>query len=320
MSPNNQEIRQVIVKIIKEVPAVFALIIILLLALACAMYWMPLGATLYKGESVITAEQYINLALDTHYGHSIEQQEGNSLVLTYNFKSQNEYTYLQKVNRSVPGLLEYMLNDELNYPLVIIVIFIMSLLLGLACNYQRVLSVTATRTRIYFEKIWYRNIVAPTAHQVYSDVGSIPLDSVNGLICVRSWKKNRKGELMSIVQGTKWKDNQMVSQYMPSKHGNDGLYSYILGATIKQKSSVMGIIEVNGVYKYHTDGIIRSEHCKILGLFMSLGVENLAKIISHKYNVPVYLSSDAEQGYLDWLFSKGGKEALDRNYKLLGVE
>jgi hypothetical protein len=130
------------------------------------------------------------------------------------------------------------------------------------------------------------------------------------------WKIER-GKLKSVVQDTVWDKNTFNADSKNLKeNGVEGIYAYRIGSLMRYSGIVMGIVEMQGQYYYHSD-IVRAENCVIKCLFMSKGRMNLAKVLSNKYGVKVLLGDRKEQAYTDWLFSQNGLECLQHNFKLL---
>jgi hypothetical protein len=114
-----------------------------------------------------------------------------------------------------------------------------------------------------------------------------------------------------------WDDRSIIADKNPQKDNPNGIYGYRLGASIKQSGKVMGIAVFNGEYNYHPDGVVRAEHCEVLGFLISKGFERTARFISNKYGLPVYMGEETISAYYDWLFCEEGQKAMQSNYELL---
>lgn len=281
--------------------------------------------THYIGEEIVTIDELVIVlqsdeTLAPKY-NKITAEEDGSLKFTYDFYSQEDYEFLNKNERSFgDSVFIYSLKRSLTSDSTIFVALagIAFFVLYYYAMYRRgKVNKFATNLIHRYERHRDKKMTLVDKYNIAANPSDIKSNGSNGIIAVRSWKVDSKGTLTSIVQETKWNGNELKSDKNPDKDGVRGIYGYRLGANIKQSSTVMGIVELNGRYEYHPDGIVRAEHCKMLGFFMSNGLERTAKFISNKYNTPVYLDESSEVAYLSWLYSEEGQKALQHNYELL---
>jgi hypothetical protein len=173
-----------------------------------------------------------------------------------------------------------------------------------------------TKVRHYFEGLSDKNIKPPTISDITTKFSDVVVRDYKGIIAVRVWKIE-KGKLKSVVQDTVWDKNTFNADSKNLKeNGVEGIYAYRIGSLMRYSGIVMGIVEMQGQYYYHSD-IVRAENCVIKCLFISKGRPNLAKVLSNRYNVKVLLGDRKEQAYTDWLFSQNGLECMEHNQKLL---
>jgi hypothetical protein len=275
----------------------------------------------YVGKTVITLEQYeeitANIELNKKSNYITPTAEGD--LLTYDFYStvdQFEFLVLKPYTFTDSAVFTVVKEVGLNSPIPYLIgayIFTWYLV-----NYKRgwVYKIE-TKIKHYFEKQADKKIPLMVNHRLVTAPTGIGIDGEKGIIVLRSWGVDNKGILKSLIQNIKWDGKVLTADKNPNKDNPKGIYGYRLGVGIKQQGKVMGIVALEGEYSYHSEGIVRAEHCKILGFLMSKGFERTARFISNKYNVPTYLDESAEVAYYNWLFSEGGQKALQHNYELL---
>lgn len=274
----------------------------------------------YVGEMPISVEQYKkitdNVELNKEKNYITPTAEGN--ILTYDFYSISKIDFLAVkpytfVDSAFVNMIRKLIQDKFFIFMAIVYFTIYYF-----ATYRRGwLYKVATKIRHYTEKQSDKKIPLLNFHRVVATPAEIKTDGERGILAIRSWGVDKKGVLKSLVQNTKWEGNTLKTDKLPYKENTKGIYGYRLGVNLSQKGEVMGIVSLDGEYSYHAEGIVRAEHCKILGFLMSKGLERTAKFISNEYNVPVYLAESAEVAYYDWLFSAEGQKALQHNYELL---
>ena len=305
----------------------FWLFIIVSLIAVCLFNYYDNPSTHYIGEKIVTPEEYTEvmsseIMLSSKYNILTSNEDG-SLKFTYDFFSLGDYNYLNKRPHYLGDIplfynIKRAFTRESTWVLVPVVSIFLVVYYYVIYKRGKIYRMATTVTH-YFEHQRDRKIPLVVKAVVVTKPSDIKLNGNNGIIVVRSWKVDNKGTLTSIVQNTKWKNNELVADKHPDRDGVKGIYGYRLGANIKQSSTVMGVVELNGKYEYHAEGIVRAEHCKMIGFFMSKGLERTARFISNKYNVPVYLDESSEVAYLGWLYSEEGQKSLQHNFELLKV-
>jgi len=277
---------------------------------------------LYYGESDITPEQYTQISVDNYLAgldNTIFENEEGELKFKYDFYSDEEYEYLESQPLTfwnTPFIHEFFTMDS--WATVVIILFIpIIIVFGIwISKNQRRFDDWSKKVNLRFEKVQDAKVPEIQNGNILNNANQLSLLNIKGILCARSWKVNKQYNLKSIVQDTIWETKELSADKLPKKESMDGVYGYRLGASIHQKDKVMGIVELDGKYEYHTD-IIRAEHCKIHGLFMSKGRSRLARQVSFKYGLPIYLSDDSETAYLEWLFSQNGQDSLQHNFELM---
>ena len=275
----------------------------------------------YVGKDIITLEQYeeitANIELNKKSNYITPTAEGD--LLTYDFWSTvDQFDFLDLKPYAFTDSAVFTAAKEvgLNSPFPYLIggyLFVWYLV-----NYKRGwVNKIAVKIRHYFEKRADKKIPLMGNHRLVTTLAGINADGEKGIIIVRSWGVDKKGVLKSLFQNTTWDGKVLTADKNPNKDNPKGIYGYRLGVSIKQQGKVMGIVALEGEYSYHAEGIVRAEHCKILGFLMSKGFERTAKFISNKYNVPTYLDESAEVAYYNWLFSEEGQKALQHNFELL---
>ena len=296
---------------------------VLLLLSVFSYYRIP--QTHYIGETPITPEQFTDIT--SHSASSISMFKKENYITTingqfaysYDFYSVNSYPYLTSRQRSFKdSMVVHFFFTNNNWLPDAIMIVLFAGVAYLLTNKRNKIYEIKNKIVHYLEHRHDNKIIVSGGRITYKP-NNLTIGESKGIIAVRSWKLE-KGVIKSIVQDTKWDNNELIADKLPNKNGITGIYGYRLGAFIKQSGNIMGIVEFNGQYEYHADGIIRAEHCKIIGFFMSYGLPNTARKVSIKYNVPVYLDESPEVAYISWLYSAQGQSALQYNFNLLGDE
>lgn len=287
---------------------------------AVSIYTVSKPMTHYKGESIVTPNQAIELLQITKFEKPMSANyiviKDDVLAFNYDFYRDNKIDYLNGKpttpfdNVFVHAWITYWLTP---YLLVFIVI------LWYWYFHQRKVNRWFDDIRIKIESFLDKRF--PEVSGSIRKPQEISVDGQNGILCVRSWRYNEEANLISTAQSTVWNNGQeLVADKRPSKDDMKGIYAFRLGASISQKASVMGIVVMDGKYESHPDGVVRAEHCKIIGLFLSRGYQKLGRNLSLKYKVPVSFDIRPEQGYLHWLYSKNGLKGLQHNFELLKEE
>lgn len=299
---------------------ILASLLVILGILVLAFYdSSQLGLKHYYGDTTdITADQYLSILFNenTNLSHWI-LDDGKPPVFRYDFHSSSDYDYLD--NSPINFYNTYAFNSLVKTNLLYILVgghILCALIVILTRNKIRLIYRVTGKIRRYFERLQDKKIkVIPEDYNIITDINKSAIDYKAGLVCVRSWDLNSKFQLTSIAQGNIWEFHYINADRLPDSNNSAGIYGYRIGSSIKTAGKIMGIVEIAGNYQYHTD-IVRGEYCRILCLFMSKGYYNTAKVLSAKYNVPVYLAEDNETAYLEWLYSKQGLKALEINYNV----
>jgi len=284
----------------------------------------------YIGKAVVTPEQYteimsngIEKGLGNQYKYNIVTiNEEGIVTFEYDFYSGESYDYLTSKERSILDMpLIYSIKRLFasgggSFWVVLLVGIVWVVFYYYLTVKKGKLFKLLAKIKHWLERESDKRIEEVKNAIVTTDVSYIKPQG-NGIVGVRSWKVDKKGTLVSIYTGTKWDGKELKSDKKPDKDGVKGVYAYRLGANLHMTATVLGIVELDGNYEYHAEGVVRAEHCKIIGFFMSKGLERTARFISNKYSVPVLLANDSEIAYMDWLYSEQGQKALQHNYELL---
>lgn len=289
--------------------------------------------THYKGDTIITSEQYVQVVAEnrivprTDYNY-IEAIEGDisSVSFIYDFFSYDEdieYSFLTQQDRGIiDNPILYLIGRSLREAFVetwywmVLMAIIFGAMFYIVSKKPRRIMRFLKRVEHFIESKYYSKIKAVNGN-IVTNVSMINLSDYKGIICVRCWEVDKDGSLRSVGRGTKWDKKELCAEKTPTKDGLSGVHAYRLGTFPHLKTKVMGIVELNGQYEYHVDGVVRAEHCKVFGLFMSKGHKRIGNFLSSKYELPLYFDDTPEQGYLKWLYSKNGIEAMDHNYEIL---
>jgi hypothetical protein len=273
----------------------------------------------YVGETLITLGQYQQIEyiiFDKEINYITPTELGN--LLTYNFYTTTNLDYLQlKPYTIFDSALFQVINKVIKDNFTIILIIIWLILYYISRFKMGLLYRWRLKIVHFLQKRADKQIPLMERHYVVDKPTDIKADGQRGIFIVRSWDVDDKGQLKSLVNDIVWEDKSITADKNPDKNNSKGVYGYRLGASIKQTGKVMGIAVLNGEYNYHPDGMVRAEHCDIIGFLISKGFERTARFISNKYGLPIYMANETEQAYYDWLFCEEGQKALQSNYELL---
>ena len=307
-------------------------IIILLIFLVSAVNFklQPASEKLYKGVSQITQAQFFSMNSPMTMDEALNTQGSKAtftvntdgtLQLTYNFMSKQDYSFLKAYNLTfwnmfpVNAFTPNAFNDSY-VALMVLLLFVLIILNAYRSKNPQGYNEKTNKTRHFFEGLSDKNIKTPANYDITTKVSDVIVRDYKGIIAVRVWKIE-KGKLKSVVQDTVWDKNTFNADSKNLKeNGVEGIYAYRIGSLMRYSGIVMGIVEMQGQYYYHSD-VVRAENCVIKCLFMSKGRPNLAKVLSNRYGVKVLIGDRKEQAYTDWLFSQNGLECWEHNYKLL---
>lgn len=276
----------------------------------------------YKGQSYITSEEYTKLALNTKVdvvapGSLVSTNSG--LQLTYDFYAKTPYSFLVSVpigNSYTNNAYVQALKTANWKGLSITLVLALGLLYWLSNN-QRAVTNGGKKLKRLFLKWQYSSVKRlPGVANVVGNVKELGI-AYTGVVGVRSWRWSN-GKLHSLVQNVTWDQASTVSDKLPTKDNFCGLHAYQLGAPTTQVGDIMGLVEMRGKYEHHPDGVVRAENCRVLVLFISNVSTKFAEYLSIKYKVPVYMAEDARQGYMSWMFTNAGLDAMKHNQELLG--
>lgn len=326
------------------IPIGAILIITFVIVFVAGIQQYKQGSIHYEGETILTTEQLYELMslprdeddnikdIDNVYEFYYKIKD-DSVVLTYDFYSSLEFNYLK--NKGIEKYLwdsppfAYLIDgwekdwienkNELikNCSIMVIVILLLwYFIYWIEHNQTKALKYANKFGGFIFKKLDDRLPIVDK-YNVINTFDKFDINNINGIVCTRSWKPDGQGNLKSLVKATKWESNELYSDKNPDKDNRHGIYAYRVGALLEQKGDIIGIVEMDGKYQYHPDGVVRTEHCKILGLFVRSSRQRLGKLLSNKYNVPVYFCNTAVEGYLDWLYSKFGMLSIQHNSKIL---
>jgi len=290
----------------------------------------PAGEKHYHGVSEISQAQFFSIKPSTNFFQVINNaatkttyilHTDGTLQLTYNFISSEDYSFLKTANLGfwnfwpVATFTPSGFNDSY-FGLLILMLIALILLNWYRARNPQGFNERTTKVRHWFENLSDSNIKPPLNYDITTKISDVIVRDYKGIIAVRVWKIE-KGKLKSVVQDTVWDKNTFNADSKNLKeNGVEGIYAYRIGSLMRYSGIVMGIVEMQGQYYYHSD-IVRAENCVIKCLFVSKGRMNLAKVLSNQYGVKVLLGDRKEQAYTDWLFSQNGLECWQHNFKLL---
>ena len=295
---------------------------------------LPSGEKHYQGVSNITTEQFLSVKGDKSVYNAINDaplgintyvpNPDGTVKYSYNFISSQSFDFLKSsgvkwynlwpVSSFLPNAFN---NSYFGMLFIMLLVFIM--LNWYRSKNPQGYNEKTTKVRHWIEGLSDSNIKPPVNYNITTKVSDVIVRDYKGIIAVRVWKI-QKGKLKSVVQDTVWDNNMLNADRKKLKeNGEEGIYAYRIGSLMRYSGIVMGIVEMQGQYYYHSD-IVRAENCVIKCLFVSKGRMNLAKTLSNQYGVKVLLGDRKEQAYTDWLFSQNGLECWEHNYKLLEGE
>lgn len=278
----------------------------------------------YIGKTVITPEQYVELAVNnvSNDGQATLTQVDIGLSLKYDFYSSKSYDFLSfsdtKGFWDTPDVNTLRTAFSSTSGMVVASIVICIALLILGYRYQRRVLDSAMGLYRAFLRLKYRRLKGLSGGVVIDLINSFPQADCKGIIAVRSWRCSSKGVLTSLVHSVIWKKTALEADALPEKANFSGVYAYRLGAPATQQGEVMGLVEMRGRFWYHPDGVVRAESCNILCLFLHNASDKLSQHLSVKYGVPVCTANTSDEAYVSWLFSKQGLQGLQHNMELLG--
>ncbi len=141
-------------------------------------------------------------------------------------------------------------------------------------------------------------------------------DTVRGIVAIRQWTW-MEGVLTSRNQKYIWTSSKMLSDKVPLKNNQNGIYAYQLGSLVPSWPHHIGIVEMLDHIEVHADGVVRAEKCKILVIIVNWGHARWAREVSSRYNIPVYSGNYPAQIFREWLLGPDGMKWLNHNYNLL---
>lgn len=285
----------------------------------------------YSGNSTLTADEYVNMQLRAdeqlreQYSEAdtyISDFQNGQVVYQYDFDSDYEYPELNKTSTSFGSRLRDSFVKNFSVSKIILPLILLTIgLTGGVYIIKNPVKVNRVFQRVnnWLEKLIDKSVKDKDSIQ-FARVADNPNDistiDANGIICVRSWNY-KGGDLASVVRGTKWENSELIANKIPQKDDVFGIYAYRIGTVSIHITMIMGIVELDGKYEYHPDGVIRSEHCKILAFFINRNQQRLGRSLSGKYNVPVYFDDSSIAAYNHWLYSESGQRSLQHNFELL---
>jgi hypothetical protein len=141
--------------------------------------------------------------------------------------------------------------------------------------------------------------------------------TANGLLTARYWdlergnlKSTGVGNLSAFGHSSPWGDTEVRSDKVPTLSNHSGLYSCCLDERMESgpgcSGRILGAVECRGRIQVHSDGVVRSEWCRILALFVDSKVYTKAQArkLHQKYKVPVTYT-DAPEWSLDAYIDNG---------------
>lgn len=275
----------------------------------------------YKGDEELTFDKFVSISgkgIPTNDNTYVEHTEDGTNIYHYDFFSNEDYN-LDRTKVSITNNFAVEAVRENGMMLLLSIGgmagFIFALNHGMIS--ARKIHRLVERINGFLQRRFDKRYPEATSHYICANPPAVPVDNLKGILCVRSWGVDKQGTLTSIVQSTKWDSHELIATKKPGKTDDNGIYAYRLGSSIRMDSKVMGIVELDGKYEYHPDGIIRAEHCRMLCLFTSKPYQRMGRLVSWKYNLPLYYGDTPEIAYLKWLYSEPGQKCLQYNYQLL---
>ena len=285
----------------------------------------------YRGETILTPEQYINISLYNEISDIVTYQresvDDGLIKLTYDFYIESDspqFAYLDTVNGGIFDIsyiyVPFQAFKQEPWLWAVVVAMITAYVAG---SYISAVSKNNPIKRFIIKQAkrvnsWYYKDIQNTNGLIIEEARQIDIEGNSGIIGIRSWGLNNKGELLSTGNFLNtWDKKEQIADKVPDKNNGNGLYAFRVGAPKVFEGHVMGIVALDGKYEYHADGVIRGEHCKILGFFMSHANRKLGNFISQRYQVPVCYDEKPIAGYFKWLCSDKGIKAMKHNYAVL---
>lgn len=301
------------------------------------------GEIRYKGDTNLTEAQFQSLLalprdkegnikdIGNIYEYYLYSDNGITKI-KYDFYSSLELDYLTKIDkvdnfiknpyytRAIELLQKTFIKEDTPRNIGIAVLIVILVFLGVYWINKNILKVYKwiNRSENYIYNRANNKLPDIKDCQIVKTCGDINTTDAKGIICTRSWTLDKHNNLKSLAMDTVWLDKELFADKTPCKEDRKGVYAYRIGTLISQRSDIMGIVEMDGKYEYHPDGVVRAEHCKILCLLIRHSRFRLGKILSNKYKVPVYFCETAVEGYLDWLYNANGIEAIKHNSEVIG--
>ncbi len=141
---------------------------------------------------------------------------------------------------------------------------------------------------------------------------------INGLIAVRTFRLDERGCLFSAVSNTKWGENVICSDKVPTINNNAGIHAY-LPDKYEAEENNFGIVELSGQIMEHANGVLRAERCRIHKLYFLKNDFSESKLYVNQliYNVPIVVTNSIEESFKTWL--NDNQEILKRNQQILQI-
>jgi TM2 domain-containing membrane protein YozV len=286
----------------------------------------------YSGESVITDEQFLGMALDESYDFRLDSYESHSegfVLVEYDTYSDADLPFLERLPYAV-GDMPSLHNFSLGWVSGIVVILVAVAVCFTLFLWMKYLGSYFGSRKVdrFFDAVLYRLLRFWDGLGGRKGVGgatvvdevTVDVKGVKGICAVRTWGLFWGDKLRSTGKGTVWKDRALTADKPPTEENAHGVYAYRTGVASLNRQViglVFGIVDMTGRFEYHSNGVIRAERGEILLLVCNRGWYNKGRRISAKYGIPVVFVKDTSEAYHGWLFGENGVECLEHNRKTL---
>lgn len=289
----------------------------------------------YIGTSNVTEGQVVellgaNVTVGSMYGQvsQFEILEDGIIEITYDYYSEGIYPFLVVAKYSYFDTpLVNNIKEEMGVLLALVGCFAFMALAFWWINKRPSTNEPSKFSRGAFAAMWYLMhpkyiIGAPKAIGQYPPQMLSPLNidlNDQGILCARTWKY-KDGYLYSTGIGQScWKTSTLLANRNPEENNENGIYATRLGAMGSNEflTDIIGIVSLKGEWCEHADGVLRAERCDILHLIVGKYHQSVSSLLSSVYGVPVTVSDNPTNKYLDWLMKENGVACMAHNLKIM---
>ncbi|KKL50276.1 hypothetical protein LCGC14_2307080 [marine sediment metagenome] len=291
----------------------------------------------YLGTSNVTESQVVELSTKLPFGgiygdvSNLEIQEDGLVQIEYDFYSGDSYSFLVTTEFSyfdTPTVYKMKQDGGFYFKFLGIIAFGATVFFFLNKHNNNSSGAVARKIlNIMWHVVHPKYIIkAKEAVGKYQPQVNSPINiklNDQGILCSRTWKYKR-GHLYSIGAGQAcWETKTLIANKNPEDDNHNGVYAERLGviniAEVRFVKDILGIVSLKGDWCEHADGVLRAERCDILHLIISEYHRPVANELSSVYGIPVTVTDNPVNAYLDWLLKENGLDCLIHNSKIMGV-